>query len=247
VLDEERVAADALPARGERFARSQAGVGERAEQGAVVLPKALERVCPDLLDERGTDRADRALPPRLPDLHRLDGVAREASEQLAVAHGAREHHQRLLRDRGTDAVIAKVSLERDDLRRLDVADRNVAETRQQMTVDAGRVRLRRVDGHGALDVVGPPALDRLSQRLGPGVDRVVAASLAQILDLAVAGIRLTAGPERLAALLAGRVAPEDFVGHLAGRARADVDAHRPNIVLAMLVEMLGCWLPRSHR
>ncbi len=76
-------------------------------------------------------------------------------------------------------------------------------------------------------MIHPPPLGGLGQRLGAGVDPVVAAALAQRPDLAVAGVRPTPRGERLTALLAGGVAPEDLVRDTALRALAGVDAHTP--------------------
>jgi len=76
-------------------------------------------------------------------------------------------------------------------------------------------------------VVDPPALGGLAQRFRAGVDPLVPAALAQVADLAVAGVRLTPRGEGLAALLAGGVAPKDLVRDTALRALAGVDAHTP--------------------
>jgi len=110
--------------------------------------------------------------------HGPDRVAVDPAEQLAVAHDPGQHDEPLLRHRVADPVVAQPALKREHVRGLDVADRHLTETRHQVTVEAGRIDLGRATADGHLDVVDPPALGRLAQRLGPGVDPVVALPLA---------------------------------------------------------------------
>jgi len=128
-----------------------------------------------------------------------------------VAHDPRKDHEHLLRHRLADPVVAQRALERDHVGGLNIADRSPTEARHQVAVEAGGIDLGGAPGDRDLDVVDPPALGGLAQRLRAGVDPLVPAARAQVADLAVAGVRLTPGGEGLAALLAGGVAPKDLV------------------------------------
>lgn len=83
---------------------------------------------------------------------------------------------------------AQIALERDYLRRLDIAHRHVAQAREQMTIQARRIRFRDIRADRGLDVISPRALDRFAQWLGPRVYGVVTAALAELLDLSITRI-----------------------------------------------------------
>ena len=103
-----------------------------------------------------------------------------------------------------------------------------SEARHEVAVEAGGVDPCGVRAHPHVDVVGPPALGGLLERLRAGVDLVVAAALAQIADLTLACLGFAARSEGFAALAAGLVAPGHLVGNSAAGALAGVDAHAEN-------------------
>jgi hypothetical protein len=161
-----------VPPQRERLAGAQAGVRQDGEQGRIARAVAGENQGAHPLDGLRWERADRSLAPGLLDADRPDRVGRDAAEQLAVAHDPRQHHQGLLRHRRTHAVLAQLALQGDHIGGLDVADRHRPHPRHEVQVERRRVDLRRVLADRALDVVDPPPLCRLRQRLAAGINRL---------------------------------------------------------------------------
>jgi len=65
----------------------------------------------------------------------LDGVAIQSAAQHGVAHDAAQDHQDAVAHRDADAGVSQFALQCDDPRGPDVADRRLAEARQQMVVE----------------------------------------------------------------------------------------------------------------
>ena len=96
-----------------------------------------------------------------------------------------------------------------------------------MAIQGRRVDHGRALSHRALDVVYPPPLRRLSERLAAGIDPLIAAALAKIPNLPITYFGLTLRRERLAALATVRIAPDYLVDHPPSSELADMDAHCP--------------------
>ena len=155
----------------------------------------------------------------------MDGVAVDAPAQHGVAQDAAEHHQDPVSHGAADAVGAQLALQLDHASGVDVADRYAAEAWQQVAVEDLGVAGDRGSGEIRFDMVGPPGLDGVAQRLGAGVGQFDVAAGLEVADLAVAAFGVAAGGVGLGALAPVGVAPGDLPDLAAVGALAAMNAH----------------------